>query len=61
MLCVSHPIADLINDGLVINNKLDLLKIIKDENNGCCLDYDEECRRFDLEENNEIYVKNHLN
>ena len=49
MLFVNHPVADLINDGLVIVSELDL-RIIKGETKMWFIDYDKEQRRQKLDE-----------
>ena len=49
MLFVSHPVADIINGGLTINNEFDF-RIIKDDTKMWFRDYDKEWRRQELDE-----------
>ena len=56
MMCVNHPVADIINDGLEIAEALDF-RIIKDDNNMWFIYVDKEWRRQKLDENNGTYFE----
>ena len=49
MPCVSHPVADIKQRGLTINNEFDFRKI-KDDTKMWFRDYDREWRRQELDE-----------
>ena len=53
MLFVNHAVADIINEGLTINNEFDF-RIIKDDTNVWFRDYDTEWCRQDLDQQNNI-------
>ena len=49
MLFVTHPVADMINDGLKINHELKF-RMIQDDTKMWFRDYDKEWRRQELDE-----------